>query len=226
MRTLAIVLTAILGCGPVAYAQSQTLEQILSLLDKTGPTFRDMTATLVRTDYTPVLKETEQQRGVVRMKRTGPRDIRMYVEFREPDQQIIVFDRNEAQKYYPKLNLVEIYDLGKYRSLKDQFLLLGFGMTGKELQKSYAVKLAGSEQIAGQQCAKLELVPRSKDAQEMMRSAELWISPAGHPVQQKIYTSSVQYTFTYTNIRLNSGLPDAELRLQVPRDAKRQRMLR
>ena len=212
--------------GVTLAAQPPSLPQVLALLDQTGPAFRDMTATLVRTDYTPVLKETEVQRGVVRLKRTGPREIRMLVEFKEPDPQVIAFERNEAQKYYPKLQLVEIYDLGKYRSLKDQFLLLGFGVTGKELQKNYEVKVAGAEQVAGQQTTRLELIPRSKDAQEVLKKAELWITPAGYPAQQRIYTTSVQYTFTYSDVRLNTGLTDADLKIRLPGNVKRQRMLR
>lgn len=207
-------------------AQAPSLPQVLALLDQAGPAFRDMTATLVRTDYTPVLKETEVQRGVVRLKRTGPREIRMLVEFKEPDPQVIAFERNEAQKYYPKLQLLEIYELGKYRSLKDQFLLLGFGVTGKELQKNYEVKVVGSEQIAGQQTTRLELIPRSKDTQEVLKRAELWITPAGYPAQQRIYTTSVEYTFTYSDVRLNTGLTDADLKIRLPGYVKRQRMLR
>ena len=212
--------------GVTLAAQPPSLPQVLALLDQTGPAFRDMTATLVRTDYTPVLKETEVQRGVVRLKRTGPREIRMLVEFKEPDPQVIAFERNEAQKYYPKLQLVEIYDLGKYRSLKDQFLLLGFGVTGKELQKNYEVKVAGAEQVAGQQTTRLELIPRSKDAQEVLKKAELWITPAGYPARQRIYTTSVEYTFTYSDVRLNTGLTDADLKIRLPGNVKRQRMLR
>jgi len=222
-----ILLPMLLLCwGVTLAAQPPSLPQVLALLDQTGPAFRDMTATLVRTDYTPVLKETEVQRGVVRLKRTGPREIRMLVEFKEPDPQVIAFERNEAQKYYPKLQLVEIYDLGKYRSLKDQFLLLGFGVTGKELQKNYEVKVAGAEQVAGQQTTRLELIPRSKDAQEVLKKAELWITPAGYPAQQRIYTTSVEYTFTYSDVRLNTGLTDADLKIRLPGNVKRQRMLR
>jgi len=212
--------------GVTLAAQPPSLPQVLALLDQTGPAFRDMTATLVRTDYTPVLNETEVQRGVVRLKRTGPREIRMLVEFKEPDPQVIAFERNEAQKYYPKLQLVEIYDLGKYRSLKDQFLLLGFGVTGKELQKNYEVRVAGAEQVAGQQTTRLELIPRSKDAQEVLKKAELWITSAGYPAQQRIYTTSVEYTFTYSDVRLNTGLTDADLKIRLPGNVKRQRMLR
>jgi len=222
-----ILLPMLLLCwGVTLAAQPPSLPQVLALLDQTGPAFRDMTATLVRTDYTPVLKETEVQRGVVRLKRTGPREIRMLVEFKEPDPQVIAFERNEAQKYYPKLQLVEIYDLGKYRSLKDQFLLLGFGVTGKELQKNYEVKVAGAEQVAGQQTTRLELIPRSKDAQEVLKKAELWITSAGYPAQQRIYTTSVEYTFTYSDVRLNTGLTDADLKIRLPGNVKRQRMLR
>lgn len=226
VRLLLLLGLAVSLLQSAATGAAPTLEELLALLDQSGPAFRDMTASLERKDYTPVLKETEVQRGQVRMKKTSRGEIRLYTEFTEPNPQIIVFERNEAQKYYPKLRMVEIYDLGKYRSLKDQFLLLGFGATGRELQRNYVLKVLGTETVAGVQATRVELVPREPKTQEVLRKAELWISPAGYPVQQKIYTSSTEYTFTYTGIRLNTGLPDSALVLNLPKDVKRERPLR
>ncbi len=78
----------------------------------------------------------------MRMKRAGPNDMRMLIEFVEPDPQTVVFEKTKVQIYFPKMQTVQVYDLGKHRSLVDQFLLLGFGSSGKELARNYNLKVS------------------------------------------------------------------------------------
>ena len=40
--------------------------------------------------------------------------------------------------------------MGKRTDLMDQFLLVGFGTSGKELKSNYTVKYVGDETVAGQ----------------------------------------------------------------------------
>ncbi len=208
----------LLAPAPVPAA---TLEQVLAIMDKAGPEFRDLSASLNRADYTPILKETEVSPALVWMKRAGPRDLRLLVEFKEPNPRTIAFEKNTAELYYPKMQSVDVYNLGKSRSLVDQFLVLGFGSTGVELKRSYSIRLIGDQQISGETTTRIELVPRSAAVLEHMQKAELWIAAAGYPLQQKIYTSSTEYTFTYSNVKLNTNFPDTALKLQLPKGVKR-----
>jgi outer membrane lipoprotein-sorting protein len=220
------VTTLCLAAALVALsAPAATLEQVLATLDKSGPAFRDMSANLRRVQHTAILKETEESRGLVRMKRAGGRDIRMLVEFKEPEAAMVAFQSKEVQKYYPKLQLVEIYDLGKLRSVVDQFLLLGFGSTGAELKRNYNLKVMGDETIEGQPATRVDLTPLSPSVLEYLKRAELWLAPAGHPVQQKIYTSTTgdYFLFSYSGVKINTDLPDAAVRLQLPGGVKRER---
>jgi outer membrane lipoprotein-sorting protein len=214
---LAVVL--LLAPAPVSAA---TLEQVLATMDKVGPAFRDMSASLQRAEYTPVLKETEESQGLIRMKRVGPRDFRLLVEFKEPNPRTIAFEKATAELYYPKMQTVQVYNLGKSRSLVDQFLLLGFGSTGEELKRSYSIRLLGEQQISGEATTRIELVPLAATVLEHLKKAELWIAAAGYPLQQKIYTSSTEYTFTYSSVKINTDLPDDTLKLQLPKNVKRE----
>lgn len=214
---LAVVL--LLAPAPVPAA---TLEQVLATMDKAGPAFRDMSASLQRAEYTPVLKETEESQGLIRMKRVGPRDFRLLVEFKEPNPRTIAFEKTTAELYYPKMQTVQVYNLGKSRSLVDQFLLLGFGSTGEELKRSYSIRLLGEQQISGEATTRIELVPLAATVLEHLKKAELWIAAAGYPLQQKIYTSSTEYTFTYSSVKINTDLPDDTLKLQLPKNVKRE----
>ena len=214
---LAVVL--LLAPAPVPAA---TLEQMLAIMDRAGPGFRDMSALLKRADYTPVLKETEESLGLIRMKRAGPGDVRLLVEFKEPNPRSIAFEKAKAEIYYPKMQTVQVYNLGKSRSLVDQFLLLGFGSTGGELKRNYSIRLLGEQQVSGETTTQMELVPLTTAVLEHLKKAELWMAAAGYPLQQKIFTPNREYTFTYSDVKLNTNLPDSALKLQLPKNVKRE----
>lgn len=205
-------------------ALCSTLEQVLALMDTASASFRDMSAKLKRIDHTAVIDDTTEETGTVRMKRSGSREMRMLTEFDEPDRRTVAFADRKAEVYYPKIRTVQVYDLGKYRELVDQFLLLGFGTSGKELEKNYAIKLAGEEKIDGDPVVRLELVPKAASAQKHLKKVELWISAGGgYPLQQKFHRPSGDYTLIqYADLKINPNLPDGALRLKLPAGVKRE----
>jgi outer membrane lipoprotein-sorting protein len=221
MRLPIIPLLALMLLIAPAPVPAATLEQVLATMDKAGPEFRDLSASLKRADYTPVLKETEESPALIWIKRAGPRDLRMLVDIKGVNPRTIAFEKATAEFYYPKMQSVDVYNLGKSRSLVDQFLLLGFGSTGAELKRSYSIRLLGEQQISGEPTTRIELVPLAAAVLEHMKKAELWIGAGGYPLQQKIYTSSTEYTFTYSNVKINTNLPDNTLKLQIPPGVKR-----
>ena len=215
-RRLALVF---LVAGVLAAAAS--LDEVMAAMDKSSATFRDMSAKLTRVDHTAVINDTSQESGTVMMKRVSARDVRLRIEFADPDPRSVVFEKATAQIYNPKIQTVQVYDLGKQRSLVDQFLLLGFGTSGAELAKSYTLKAAGEETVAGQPTTRLELLPRTASVQEHLKRAELWLTAAGYPVQQKFHRPSGDYTLiTYRDVQLNTGFPEAALRLSLPKGVK------
>jgi outer membrane lipoprotein-sorting protein len=198
-----------------------SLEQVLASMDKSSASFRDMSAKLTRVDHTAVINDTSQETGTVRMKRASARDLRLRIEFTEPDPRTVLFEKTTARIYYPKMQTVQVYNLGKSRSLVDQFLLLGFGTSGAELSKNYSLKAAGEETIDGEPTTRLELIPKTPAVQEHLKRAELWITAAGYPVQQKFYRPSGDYTLiTYRDVQLNTNPPEAAFRLSLPRGVK------
>jgi outer membrane lipoprotein-sorting protein len=160
------------------------------------------------------------------MRRAGPNDMRILVDFVKPDPQTAAFEKDQGQIYFPKMRTVQIFDLGKYRSLVDQFLLLGFGTSGKELARNYNLKVLGEEQVGGELATRLELVPKSASVLEYLPKAELWISTAGYPLQQKFYEPSGYKLFTYRDVKLNTNLPDDAFKLKLPSGVKREHMLK
>lgn len=219
--TLRFTLLSLCAAASVAGLRAESVSDILARMDKSAETFQGMTGTLNRLQHTAIINEDERDTANVRLKKS-PTGLRGYVEFAEPNRRIVGFQNRQLQVYYPKAKRVEIYDLGKHGAQVDQFLLLGFGISGKELQKSYSMKVTGTDTVNGKSATRLELVPKSKDALEYLKKVELWIPPnQSYPIQEKIYKNAQDYILiTYSDVRINPGLSDKDLELNVPPGVK------
>lgn len=215
------VLTLCLAAQP---ARGEAAEAVLARMDQEAASFRDMTAKLKKAAFTAVLNETSEESGTIWMKRTGSRRVLMRVEITGSDSRWIGLDGTTGQIYYPKIQTVQIYDLGKNVALLDQFSLLGFGTPRKELEKSYSVRVSGGETVNGQQTTRLELTPKSAKILEQVEKVELWIPlDAGHPVRQRFLRPGGDfYLITYSDMKANPNLPDAAFRLNLPKGVKRE----
>ena len=118
-----------------------TLESVLRQLDQEARTFRSLTADMERTKVTVVVNDKSTETGKIFVRR----DDKMRIEFNPPDEKTVLRSGNEFSLYNPKIKQVEDYDLGKHRALVDEFLLLGFGTSGADLQKGYLVTLIDEE---------------------------------------------------------------------------------
>jgi outer membrane lipoprotein-sorting protein len=217
LLTFYLAVSLLLPC-----ANAGSLDEVLSSMDRAASSFRDMSATLKRIDHTAVINDTSEESGKVRMKRTS-RKVSMLIEFTKPDPRTVSFEGRKAQIYYPKIMTVQVYDLGKYRQLVDQFLLLGFGSSGKELRKNYSLRVVGEDKVSGELTTRLELVPKTRSARKHLDKVELWISTSGYPLQQKFYQPSEDYIqITYSDLVINPNLPEDALKLRLPDGVKRQ----
>ena len=211
-----LLLSAVLGAADTAQA-------VLARMDKESASFRQLTARISKTEYTAVLDDSSVESGQMWLKRNG-REVVMRVEISQPQGRSIGVVANTAQVYYPKMKTVQIYDLGKASALVDQFLVLGFGSSGKDLARSYTVTLAGEETVGGQTTSHLVLVPKSAKVLDQIKKVELW-SPlnAGHPLQQRVVEPGGNYyLFTYSDLRLNPELPGSAFALNLPADVTKE----
>jgi outer membrane lipoprotein-sorting protein len=221
MVTLRFLAFAVLT-GSVG-AHAQTVASVLVRMDKAAAGFRAMTGKLRKTEYTAVLNDTSVESGEICLLRSG-RELLMRTEILEPEPRSIGFDDSRVQVYYPKIQTVQIYDLGRQRSLVDQFLVLGFGSSGAELTRNYTVKLLGEEVVGGQRASRLELVPKSAQVAEQIRGVELWIPlEAGYPIQQKfLQPGGDYYLVTYSEVKINPNVPESGFRLRLPPGVKKE----
>lgn len=214
----------LIALGAAFSASAGDLNQTLARMDQAAAGFRGLTAKIKKTDYTAVIKESAEESGRITMRRPKPRDLKMLAEFSAPEERAVAFDGRKVQIYYPRILTVQEYDLGKQSSLIDQFLVLGFGSTSAELQKTYDIKWTGEEPVNGIKCDRLELIPKSEEARQHVRRIEIWVSAQdGLTQQQKIHQPSRDYKLvTYSEIKLNPPLNDASTKLKLPKGVKKE----
>jgi outer membrane lipoprotein-sorting protein len=216
-----IAVTGLL-CGLAGFAAERPLESTLAKMDQAATAFKDLTADLTRTHHTAVINEDTPDSGKILIKRIRPHELLMRFDIADPDPRQIAVDSRRAEVYFPKSQTVQIYDIGKYKKLADLILLLGFGTTSKEMTASYTIRLGGEESADGQKITRLELTPKSDETH--LKRVDLWIAEAtGLPVRQKLYWPGDDYDVaTYSNVKTNVNLPDAALRLDLPKGVKRE----
>jgi outer membrane lipoprotein-sorting protein len=147
--------------SPVTWAQnageSAGLEHVLIQMDAAARNFKSAEANVVQDQYDQVIKQTDTEKGKIYFRREGS-EVQMAANFLEPDKKDVIYSGGKLQVYLPKRDQVTEYSAGKNRSEFDSFVVLGFGGSGHDLQKSFDLKFLGSETIGGIATQKLELV--------------------------------------------------------------------
>jgi outer membrane lipoprotein-sorting protein len=220
---LRLYAAAIALIAAVSAPAAENLESALARMDAASSNFRSMTAKLDRTEYTAILNDSTKDSGTIKMLRVKGNDLRVLTEITQPDPKGFALHDKKAEIYYPKSARVEEYDLGKHKGLVEQFLLLGFGSSSKDLKKSYSIQLVGQETVNSQQTAHLELLPKSAQAKEHIVKVDLWINGAGYPVRQKFTAPSGNYQMAeYSDLKINPGLTLEDVTLKLPKNVKRE----
>ena len=216
----------LLFCIAIASQAAVSTEHVLGQMDQSAAKFTGLTADLTKVTYTKVIDEKSTESGPIMLKKQGPKDLQVLIDFTKPDAKTVAFRGRKAEVFYPKLKTVQEYDLGKQKGMMDQFLLVGFGTTGRDLKANYAIKYIGDETISGQRAHKLELTPNSAQIKDKLQKLELWMVESGaYPLQQKfIQPSGDYYLFTYSGVKLNPQLTDDSLKLKLPKGVKRERV--
>ncbi len=202
--------------GVLASPQSNwTLDNVLKQMDAQAADFRSLTADMERTKVTVVVNDKSTESGRISVRR----DDKMRIEVTQPDARTILRDGDTFYIYNPKIHRVEEYNLGKKKSLVDQFLLLGFGTSGSSLKESYTLALQGEETLDNRKVLRLELLPKTDEVRKQLSRILLWLDESTWlPVQQQFFeTGSGDYfIIRYRNINRNVRIPDNDFKPHWP----------
>jgi outer membrane lipoprotein-sorting protein len=192
-----------------------TLDNILKQMDAQAASFHSLTADLERTKVTVVVNDKSIESGQIFVRS----DDKMRIEVTQPDARTILRDGDNFYIYNPKIHRVEEYNLGKKKSVVDQFLLLGFGTSGSSLKESYTVTLQGEDTLDNHKVLLLELLPKTDEVRKQLSKIQLWLDESTWlPVQQQFFeTGSGDYfIIRYRNINRNVRIPDSEFKPHWP----------
>ena len=218
-----IRLVLILTFTTALLCAADDLAPVYAKIDSASSSFKGLTAQIKRQTHTDVINEDDYESGKLTVKRNKPRDMRMRMDLTEPGPKEYVFSGTRVHIYYPKTNTDEEYDLGKYKNLVEQFLLLGFGSKSADLRGAYNIRYLSTETISGQPTWHIELIPKSPDTAQTFPKIELWISQAtGIALEQKLYEKGGKdfQQFTYSDMKLRSDIPDSDVNANIPKDAR------
>ena len=223
MRICVAIVLAFVWASIAFPATTGSLEEVLARMDRAAASFQAFSADLQSVAHTAVINEDDTESGTILLKRTK-HGMDMLMDFAAPNKKSIALRDHKVEIYYPNQQVIHEYDISRYRALVEQFMLIGFGSSGRELALANNVKVLGTDTVAGQQATGLELVPKSGEVLKNLKKMELWISDARtYPVRQKFYLTAGDYKLvTYTNVKVNPPLSDSDLKLKVPKDTKRE----
>jgi len=221
-----LLLTVLAGSS----IQADTLEGSLNRLDQAGSQFKGMTANFSYMKFTAAISLKDTSEGTMKMKKVKrpkpPDDILGLLDFTAPDKKTVVLDSKRVQIYLPKLNKVQVVDLGNHKGLIEQFFLFGFGTSKSDLLAAYDVSYGGAETVNGEPTTHLVLISKNPEVKKQLSKFQLWISDkTGLPVQQEFDEPSGDYNvFTYRDMKMQN-LPDSALAAtNIPKNAKRENL--
>lgn len=196
-----------------------TWSAVREQLDRQAKTFHSLSASMDRTKVTVVVNDRSTEHGDIFV-----RGDKMLLQFRAPDQRTILRTGDNLYIYNPGLKRVEEYNLGKNRALVEQFLQLGFGSRGSELEKGYDIKLLPEQRIEDQLVVVLDLTPKSEQVRREISKIQIWLSESTWlPVQQEFYEAgSGDYSIVrYFNVVRNPDIPESRFRPNWPKGTQK-----
>jgi outer membrane lipoprotein-sorting protein len=219
---LGIILSAACGLLPAASHRGRealSLNEIQRQMDDAARDFHSLSADVERTKVTVVVNDRSTETGTIRV-----RGDKMLLQLNAPEARTVLRNGDNLYLYNPGLQRVEEYNLGKNRGLVDQFLLLGFGTSGRDLRKAYLVTLEGEQTIDDRKTVELELTPKSDAVRKQVSKVDLWLDLSSMlPVQQEFYeTGSGDYSIVkYSHVVKNPNISDSIFRPHWPKGTEK-----
>lgn len=196
-----------------------TVEAVLRQMDSAAKDFHSLSADVERTKVTVVVNDRSTETGTILV-----RGEKMLLELKAPDARTILRTGDSLYIYTPGLNRVEEYNLGKNRALVDQFLLLGFGTEGKQLEKGYLVALLKEDKIDDRKTVELELTPKAQGVRDQIAKIQIWLDESSWlPVQQQFFEagSGDYFIVRYSKVVRNAGIAESEFKPHWPKGTQK-----
>jgi len=216
MNLRPLTLIAALTLASLAATAHAQLNTVLSQMDAASARFKSAQADVRYDNYTRVVNDHDIETGSIYIERTGASE-QMGAAFYNvgPDgkasptpARIVNFDGATLRIFPVGTNQVDLFKAGNNQAKYDSFLTLGFGGSGKDLQRAWNITDQGADTIDKVKTEKLDLISKDASVKNMFTHITIWIDPArGVSLKQVFYApNGDNRTATYSNIRLNGSI--------------------
>lgn len=216
-----------LAAAPTPKPDDQAaLDSVLQKMDTVAANFRTTQADFEWDIYEKVIDEVDDvETGVIYYRRSG-KNIEMMADVKKagtspnslkPAPKYVLFADQKIRMYEPKVDRVTEFDLNKSKTDWQSYVVLGFGGSGRDLQKNFDVTYQAPETINGINTARLRLVPKSEKIRNTYNEILLWIDlDRGISVQQQLFSPQGDYRLAkYSNIKINEKISDEVFKLRT-----------
>lgn len=208
----ALLLAGLMG-GGAGEARAQqpgpgNLESVLRQMDAASAKFRSAEADFKWDLYQRVVRETTTQTGTIYFMKNGSA-LQMGAKVAPPEAKTVEYKGAKLTLFDPAQDHVTEMSAGANQATYESFLTLGFGGSGRDLEKVWKITDQGPEQMndgSGMvKAEKLDLVSKDASARNTFTHVTIWVDPArGISLKQMFFTPSEDVrTAIYTHIRYN-----------------------
>lgn len=209
----------LLWATPAGQDPAWTLPAVVAALNRAAPSIHSVQAQAEVTDYTALVDDATHSSGMLYFERATPGP--MYaLQLSKPEDtaKTLVYKDHTAWLYVPAARQVQEYKLGNQQEMLNQFLLLGMGASGAELEKSFQLSLGGTATMDGVPVLKLTLVPRSAEAAARFPKIDLWYNTRTWTAEQvQLWQPGGDYHLIhYHDSKLNAPIETARFATDFP----------
>ena len=206
---------------PKTESSDEALQKVLQQMDATARDFHSAQADFVWKMHNSVVNDFVSNDGGKIYFRRKNNEIQMAADITQPADKQVIFSGGKIEIYTPKTEQVDVYDASAHREEFEAFLVLGFGSSGEDMQKSFEVKYIGQEKVGTADAAVLQLTPRSQKIKEKFPRIDLWIDLQGFSLRQKLYQPDGDYRLAeYSKILPNPKISDNVFKLKKSGNTK------
>lgn len=189
-------------------ANDPALDKTLRELDAASAKFQSAEADLRWDQFEKVVRETTSQYGSIYfVRKSGYTETGAMLSPKAgaPPTKYLHFANGKGDMYDTISKKSTPFNAGQDKARAESFLTLGFGGSGKDLEKAWTITQQGTETVDGVSTAKLDLVPKDASVANMFTHITIWVDTTrGISLKQLSYTPEGDTrTAYYTNIRYN-----------------------
>ena len=213
----------VLNAAAPAQQKAGDLDAVLRQMDAASANFRSAEADFKKDLFQRVVRETTTQAGTIYFLKTGG-GLQMGAQIAPPGAKTLAYSGGTLQFFDQSTDHLTIVDARANQAQYESFLTLGFGGSGRDLEKAWKITDQGSETIsdgtANVKTEKLDLVSKDPNGSNTFTHVTIWVDPArAVSLKQQFFTPSGDIqTATYSHIRYNAKVDTKKYAIKT--DAK------